>query len=226
MHVSIVFAIRKYFDEVMCDVVLIYGSHLLLGCPWQFDRKVIHDGFRNMFTIVKDGKTITFVPLSPKQVYDDEMKLKRDCEDGKSENSHEDSGERRPSDSIKSKSLIKPVESGDKTWGVKKASFCDDNSVKKLKKPPDFYAKKLKLMILLVYKEAYFNTNNLDFVIPSVAVSLLQEFEDVFPHNTPSKLPPLRGIEHQIDLVPGASIPNCPTYRSNPEDVCWLSRLQ
>jgi hypothetical protein len=26
--------------------------------------------------------------------------------------------------------------------------------------------------------------------------------------------------------VPGASIPNCPTYRSNPEDVCWLSRLQ
>jgi hypothetical protein len=50
--------------------------------------------------------------------------------------------------------------------------------------------------------------------------SLLQEFEDVFPHNTPSKLPPLRGIEHQIDLVPGASIPNCPTYRSNPEDVC------
>jgi hypothetical protein len=103
---------------------------------------------------------------------------------------------------------------------VKKASFCDDYSVKKLKKPPDFYAKKLKLMILLVYKEAYFNTNNLDFVIPSVAVSLLQEFEDVFPHNTPSKLPPLRGIEHQIDLVPGASIPNCPTYRSNPEDVC------
>jgi hypothetical protein len=55
---------------------------------------------------------------------------------------------------------------------VKKASFCDDYSVKKLKKPPDFYAKKLKLMILLVYKEAYFNTNNLDFVIPSVAVSL------------------------------------------------------
>jgi len=30
MHVSIVFAIRKYSDEVMCDVVLIYGSHLTI----------------------------------------------------------------------------------------------------------------------------------------------------------------------------------------------------
>jgi hypothetical protein len=27
------------------------------------------------------------VPLSPKQVYDDQMKLKKECEDGKSENS-------------------------------------------------------------------------------------------------------------------------------------------
>jgi hypothetical protein len=39
------------------------------------------------------------------------MKLKRECEDGKSENSREDNGERRPSDFAKPKSLIKPVES-------------------------------------------------------------------------------------------------------------------
>jgi hypothetical protein len=48
-------------------------------------------------------------------------------------------------------------------------------------------------MILLVYKEAYFNTNNLGYAIPSVAISLLREFEDVFPKNTPSGLPPLKG---------------------------------
>jgi hypothetical protein len=76
---------------------------------------VIHDGFRNRFTIVKDGKTITLVPFSPKQVYDDQMKLKKECEDEKSENSREDNGERRPSDSVKPKSLIKLVESGGKT---------------------------------------------------------------------------------------------------------------
>jgi len=48
-------------------------------------------------------------------VYNDQLKLKRECEDEKSENSREDNGERRPSDSAKPKSLIKPVESGGKT---------------------------------------------------------------------------------------------------------------
>ncbi|RVW80731.1 Transposon Ty3-I Gag-Pol polyprotein [Vitis vinifera] len=44
----------------------------------------------------------------------------------------------------------------------------------------------------------------------SVVVSLLQEYEDVFPNDVPSGLPPIRGIEHQIDFVPGATIPNRP----------------
>jgi hypothetical protein len=79
-------------------------------------------------------------------------------------------------------------------------------------------------MILLVYKEAYFNTNDLDSAIPSVAVSLMQEFDDVFPEDIPNGLPPLKGIEHQIDLVPGASIPNRLAYRSNPEETKELQR--
>ncbi|XP_073037004.1 uncharacterized protein [Primulina eburnea] len=46
-----------------------------------------------------------------------------------------------------------------------------------------------------------------------------QEFEDVFPEELPQGLPPLRGIEHQIDLVPGIVLPNRPAYRSNPEET-------
>jgi len=136
-QVLIALAIGKYSDEVICDVVPIHASHFLLGCPWQFDQKAIHDRFRNRFTIVKDGKTITLVPLSPKQVYDDQMKIKKESEDGKSENSREDNGERRSSDLAKPKSLIKPVEGGGKTR-VNKVSLCDDNSVEKLKKQPNF----------------------------------------------------------------------------------------
>jgi hypothetical protein len=49
-------------------------------------------------------------------------------------------------------------------------------------------------MILLIYKETYFNTNDLDSVIPRMVVSLLQEFDDVFPEDIPSGLPPSRGI--------------------------------
>jgi hypothetical protein len=36
----------------------------------------------------------------------------------------------------------------------------------------------------------------------------LQQFPDVFPSELPLGLPPIRGIEHQIDLIPGASLLN------------------
>ena len=48
---------------------------------------------------------------------------------------------------------------------------------------------------------------------------LLKEYDDVFPQDIPHGLPPQRGIEHNIDLIPGASIPNRPAYRSNPEET-------
>ncbi|PKI67132.1 hypothetical protein CRG98_012460 [Punica granatum] len=51
-----------------------------------------------------------------------------------------------------------------------------------------------------------------------------KEYEDVFPEKTPHGLPPIRGIEHQIDFVPGATIPNRPAYRSNPEEIKELQR--
>jgi hypothetical protein len=56
-------------------------------------------------------------------------------------------------------------------------------------------------MNLLVYKEACFNSDALDSYVPSVVKVLLQEFEDVFAEEIPSGLPPIRGIEHQIDFV-------------------------
>jgi len=65
-----------------------------------------------------------------------------------------------------------------------------------------------KPMIVLVYKKTYFNTNDLDYVVSSVAISLLQEFDDVFLKDIPNGLPPLRGIKHQIDFVFGVTIPN------------------
>ncbi|XP_049405099.1 uncharacterized protein LOC125868514 [Solanum stenotomum] len=51
-----------------------------------------------------------------------------------------------------------------------------------------------------------------------------ENLEDVFPDDTPKGLPPLTGIEHQIDFVPGSQLPNRPAYRSNPEDTKELQR--
>jgi len=79
-------------------------------------------------------------------------------------------------------------------------------------------------MILLLYKEVYFNTNKLDSCVLSVCVSLLHEFKDVFLDEILSGLSFTRGIEHQIDLVPGLVIPNKPTYRSNDKKTKELQK--
>ena len=61
------FSVGKYKDEVLCDVVPMHATHLLLGRPWQFDRKAKHDGFKNGYSLEKDGRIYTLAPLSPKQ---------------------------------------------------------------------------------------------------------------------------------------------------------------
>ena len=100
-QVVVPFSIGKYVDEVLCDVVPMEASHILLRRPWQYDRKAIHDGVKNRYTIVKDEKTITLVPLTSKQAYDDQIKLKSEHEVMGRENQGEEQGERRPSDSAR-----------------------------------------------------------------------------------------------------------------------------
>ena len=74
-----------------------------------------------------------------------------------------------------------------------------------------------RITFILMYKEAFFNTNDLDKSLPSVERIFLEEFEDVFLEEVPKGLPPIRRIEHQIDLIPGVQIPNRPAYKSNPK---------
>lgn len=57
-----------------------------------------------------------------------------------------------------------------------------------------------------------------------VLSSLLQEFKDVFPDELPPGLPPLHGIEHRINLIPGPPLPNNAPYRVNPEETKQLQR--
>ena len=216
-QVMISFSIGRYHDEVLCDVVPMHASHILLGRPWEYDRRAMHDGFTNKYSFVMDGKPITLVPLTPQQVYEDQVRIKNDCEKRKSE--AESSGKKNENETKKeAKNTKKEEKEKPREQERKKASFyAKQSEVKRA-----FYSK--QPMIVPLYKEAYFTTNDLDPSLPSVAMSLLQEFVDIFPDDVPNGLPPLRGIEHQIDFIPGASIPNRPAYRSNPEETKELQR--
>ena len=77
------FRIGKYEDEVLSDVISMQVGHLLLGRPWQFDRKVKHDGFTNKYSFVHNQRTITLVPLTPSQVYEDQVRLQKESEQKK-----------------------------------------------------------------------------------------------------------------------------------------------
>ncbi|XP_056858062.1 uncharacterized protein LOC108834148, partial [Raphanus sativus] len=187
-QVSIPLSIGRYEDEILCDVIPMEASHILLGRPWQYDRKVTHDGFANKHTFEFNGKKTTLVPLTPNEVHQDQLQMQ------------------------KKKEIDLPPEKNKhlnfyaKTGDIKRSLFS--------KQP----------VLLLVYKETLLNLTDYTPEYPSEMSDLLQEFSDVFPEDNPNGLPPIRGIEHQIDFVPGATLPNRPAYRTNPVETKELQR--
>uniref|UniRef100_A0A2N9IPN9 CCHC-type domain-containing protein n=1 Tax=Fagus sylvatica TaxID=28930 RepID=A0A2N9IPN9_FAGSY len=54
---------KNYKVVVVCDIVPMDACHLLLGRPWQYDRKTKHDGFKNTYSFEKNGVKVLLVPL-------------------------------------------------------------------------------------------------------------------------------------------------------------------
>ena len=91
------------------------------------------------------------------------------------------------------------------------------SEMRDVRKNPD------QVLIILVCKDTLLSANNLTYV-PSVVLRVLQEYKDLFSEETPTGLSPLRGIEHQIDFIPGAALPNRPEYCTNPEETKEIQR--
>jgi hypothetical protein len=81
--------------------------------------------------------------------------------------------------------------------------------------PPTVYAP----FHALVCRQVLFSLENITTPLPCAITNLLQEFKYVFHAAIPLGLPSLRGIEHQIDLISSASLPNCAVYRTNLEET-------
>ena len=77
------------------------------------------------------------------------------------------------------------------------------------------------IVFVLVAKELHGETREEQ---PEEVKSVLQDFKDVFPEELLDHLPPMRDIQHAIDFVPGATLPNLPHYRMSPAEHAELQR--
>ena len=53
--------------------------------------------------------------------------------------------------------------------------------------------------------------------LPDEIQEMLSEFSDIMVDDLPNELPP-RDISHQIDFIPGSSLPNKAAYRLTPQE--------
>ncbi|XP_033138922.1 uncharacterized protein LOC117129779 [Brassica rapa] len=196
-QVKVLLSVGKYQDEITCDVAPLEASHILLGRPWQYDKRSVHDGFTNRYTFIHKEKQVTLAPMTPQEVHQDQMHLKM----------------KRGESKAASKSLLL-----EETSQVSKLNlFATAKDIKTA-------VIEQSNLILVVYKELLSSTTNPAPEIPEEIECLLQEYRDVFPEDNPIGLPPIRGIEHQIDFVPGATLPNRPAYRTNPVETKELQK--
>ena len=153
-----------YTDDILCDVLEMDACHLLLGRPWQYDKKTKHNGYTNTYTLRHEGKKKELVPLPPHK-------------------------------SVPPKATKPPVHLMTRKECAKEIAGAGQ-------------------VYMLFTKE----TSEAQ-PIPTELKPLLTQYQDIFPDDLPPGLPPIRGIEHQIDLVPGAALPNKPAYRTNPMET-------
>jgi hypothetical protein len=76
----------------------------------------------------------------------------------------------------------------------------------------------------LICKDAMISLHDMQQSLPPMVANILQEYADIFLCEVPSGLPPLWGIEHQMNLITGASLQNRAPYRTNPGETKEIQR--
>ncbi|XP_060177892.1 uncharacterized protein LOC132607834 [Lycium barbarum] len=183
------------------------ACHLPLGRPWQFDVNAQHSGRTNKYSFVVKGKKYILNPLSPYQVSEDCRVMRELWE--KYQKEEKEKGERE--------TLLVIGGEGTSQDGSKKCLLAKPSNCLK-------GVDERRFLVCLVNKHLLLNANQATSTLPSSISSLLQEYEALFLEEMPDGLPPLRGIEHQINFVPDSQILNKPAYRSNLEETKELQR--
>jgi len=143
--------IDTYKDVILCDVMPMDMCHVLLGRPWKFDQKFIHDGRRNTYPLEKDGTKHILLPLK------DEV---------------DKGGLEKNVMLMSGKELLQEVEKGEEMH-----------------------------FAIIGRPKVILTSTNLDD-LPEEIKTLLNDFADIIVDEFPNALPPIRSINHHIDLIP------------------------
>ncbi|XP_020872641.1 uncharacterized protein LOC110226211 [Arabidopsis lyrata subsp. lyrata] len=176
-----------YKDRMYFDIAQMNVSHLILGRPWEYDRKIIHDGAANTYDFLWETHKILLLPSPDTPLV--------------------------PHATPPPEKSPPPPKTLTATGHHGGTILCSFSTFEKELQQEGF-----ALAVLTSSpKPATPQT-------PSLFDGVLTEFTDVFPHELPQELPPLRDIQHHIDLVPGATLPNRPHYRMSPQEHDELHR--
>ncbi|XP_071940457.1 uncharacterized protein [Coffea arabica] len=211
-QVLVAIKIGRCEDEILCDVVPMHASHIILGRPWQYDRRVNFEGVSNKYSFMYKDRKITLALLSSKQIRAHQEGLQREFELENARKKNELRAEKNEKKKVNAHSASEEKKRNEGKNEGKHLMLIKAKQVKQA-------MSERQPLLVLACNEVGLSDDDPFTNFPSIIASILQDYKDIFPKDIPSGLPPICGIEHQIDFVLGATIPNYPAYKNNPEQT-------
>lgn len=187
------FQIGAYKDKLLFDIVNMDACHLLFGRPWQYDLKEKHDGLKNTYTIMKNGKVIELIPLTEPQQEESKATDAKIMVMGKKEFLKEVKGKKCPLFALIPVLQDKIQEDADNQIEEEKIEMEHSN-----------------LKVEMVEKK---KPKVIEEVNP-----ILDKYKEIIADGTSRNLPPMQEISHCIDLISGSTLPNKAAYKLTPQE--------
>jgi hypothetical protein len=182
----------------------VQACHILLDRPWQFDKDSTHHDRLNQYSFLHHDKKIVLHPMSPEAIMHNDVAAARKT---KSHDHAEIANHIAAKDGVKHEKTHSNSVASKKSEMTLKGGclFTTKSEVNEL-------LVSNYVSYALICKDALISLHDMQQSLSPIVANILQEYADVFPCEVPAGLLPLRGIEHQIDLILGASLPNRAPY--------------